>query len=361
MGPRQRGRTSSGGGFFLLSPRSPAGAFRGGAPLPGLRRRRSGRRRSSSSTSGDARQRPQRGRAGADSVGPARARRGPERGGELLFRQEGLPLPPPFLEGKGTEPAPYPARPDPAGHVLAHVFKIVSDPYLGKKGVMRVHQGTLRPGMPLYVGHGRKPFKVAHLFMLQGKEHVEIEQALPGDLCAIAKVDELHYDAVLHDDQWAAIEALVVDRRRALVVQRTGWGKSAVYFVATALLRGMGAVAAGRAGTALLLLTAVLGEPPAKNARDSVTQKIPPPLKEEEDEDDFCVAEGEEEAAAIGTRRAAWEVSPSFFNVTPRRSAVAARFFVAAGLCGARGRANAATRGPMRGRAAATGRIAVFD
>jgi ATP-dependent DNA helicase RecQ len=48
-------------------------------------------------------------------------------------------------------------------------------------------------------------------------------------------------DAVLYDDQWAAIEALVVDRRRALVVQRTGWGKSAVYFVATLLLRGQGA------------------------------------------------------------------------------------------------------------------------
>src|SRR4051794_21640732 len=48
-------------------------------------------------------------------------------------------------------------------------------------------------------------------------------------------------DAVLHDDQWAAIEALAVDRRRALVVQRTGWGKSAVYFVATLLLRARGA------------------------------------------------------------------------------------------------------------------------
>jgi len=48
-------------------------------------------------------------------------------------------------------------------------------------------------------------------------------------------------DATLYDDQWAAIEALAVDRRRALVVQRTGWGKSAVYFVATALLRARGA------------------------------------------------------------------------------------------------------------------------
>ena len=48
-------------------------------------------------------------------------------------------------------------------------------------------------------------------------------------------------DARLREDQWSAIEALVVDHRRALVVQRTGWGKSAVYFVATALLRAAGA------------------------------------------------------------------------------------------------------------------------
>ena len=47
--------------------------------------------------------------------------------------------------------------------------------------------------------------------------------------------------ARLRDDQWTAIEALVADHRRALVVQRTGWGKSAVYFVATALLREAGA------------------------------------------------------------------------------------------------------------------------
>jgi len=46
--------------------------------------------------------------------------------------------------------------------------------------------------------------------------------------------------AVLREDQWTAIEALVADRRRVLCVQRTGWGKSAVYFVATALLRELG-------------------------------------------------------------------------------------------------------------------------
>jgi ATP-dependent DNA helicase RecQ len=48
-------------------------------------------------------------------------------------------------------------------------------------------------------------------------------------------------DARLREDQWTAIRALVADHVRALVVQRTGWGKSAVYFTATALLRARGA------------------------------------------------------------------------------------------------------------------------
>src|SRR6202022_2974941 len=47
-------------------------------------------------------------------------------------------------------------------------------------------------------------------------------------------------EATLRDDQWTAIEALVVERRQALVVQRTGWGKSAVYFIAAKLLRSAG-------------------------------------------------------------------------------------------------------------------------
>jgi hypothetical protein len=53
--------------------------------------------------------------------------------------------------------------------------------------------------MQLYVGDGRKPFKVGHLFMLQGKDHVEVTAPCPATSCAVAKVDELHYDAVLHD------------------------------------------------------------------------------------------------------------------------------------------------------------------
>ena len=62
-----------------------------------------------------------------------------------------------------------------------------------------MHQGTIRAGAQLFVGDGRKPVKIAHLFRLQGKEHVEVPQAVPGDICAVAKIDELHFDAVLHD------------------------------------------------------------------------------------------------------------------------------------------------------------------
>lgn len=43
--------------------------------------------------------------------------------------------------------------------------------------------------------------------------------------------------AALRDDQWTAIDSLVNQRKRMLVVQRTGWGKSAVYFIAAKLLR----------------------------------------------------------------------------------------------------------------------------
>ncbi len=107
--------------------------------------------------------------------------------------------PPQFYQGEGIQAAELHAEPDPARHVIAHVFKVTVDPYVGKMGVFRIHQGTVTRDSQLYIGDGRKPFKVGHLFMLQGKEHVEVARGLPGDICAVAKVDEMHFDAVLHD------------------------------------------------------------------------------------------------------------------------------------------------------------------
>ncbi|MCB1998630.1 MAG: elongation factor G, partial [Rhodoferax sp.] len=107
--------------------------------------------------------------------------------------------PPDFLNGEGAEAVPMHAAPDPAQHVLAHVFKVTVDPYVGKMGIFRVWQGTVTKDSQLYIGDGRKPFKVGHLFMMQGKDHVEVAQAVPGDIVAVAKVDDIHFDAVLHD------------------------------------------------------------------------------------------------------------------------------------------------------------------
>ena len=118
---------------------------------------------------------------------------------ERLFPHPGEANPAPFLKGNGERATPVTARPDPAAHVIAHVFKVANDPFVGKLGVFRVHQGTVRKDAPLFVDDGRKPFKASHLFKLRGKEHMDITEAVPGDIAAVSKVDELHYDAVLHD------------------------------------------------------------------------------------------------------------------------------------------------------------------
>ncbi|SFF44259.1 translation elongation factor 2 (EF-2/EF-G) [Fontimonas thermophila] len=107
--------------------------------------------------------------------------------------------PPPFVKGEGDDVEPVSVIPDPQRHVLAHVFKIGIDPYAGRVALVRLHQGRLRTGQHLYVGDARKTFKLAHLHDVQGTTLSEKHTALPGDLCAISKVDELHYDAVIHD------------------------------------------------------------------------------------------------------------------------------------------------------------------
>jgi elongation factor G len=107
---------------------------------------------------------------------------------------------PPFFRGEpGKATESFQREPDAGKHVLAHVFKVIVDPYMGKVGVFRVHQGTIRKDSQLFVGDGKKAFKVGHLYQLQGKDYVEVDELRPGDLGAIAKVEEIEFDAVLHD------------------------------------------------------------------------------------------------------------------------------------------------------------------
>jgi elongation factor G len=109
--------------------------------------------------------------------------------------------PPVYLStpADGGAPTEIQATPDPAQHALAHVFKVEIDPYIGRLAVFRVHQGRITPGMQLYVGEGRKPIKPGHLYLLRGKTQTEVAEAVPGDICAIAKVDEIQFDHILHD------------------------------------------------------------------------------------------------------------------------------------------------------------------
>jgi len=106
---------------------------------------------------------------------------------------------PQLIKGTGDKAQPMRAEPDPKKHVIAHVFKVMIDPFVGKVGVFRVHQGTITKDSQLFIGESRKAFKVGHAYLLQGKEFVETDALVPGDIGAVAKVDEIHFDAVLHD------------------------------------------------------------------------------------------------------------------------------------------------------------------
>jgi len=106
---------------------------------------------------------------------------------------------PPFIRVEGDQEEEFHAEPDPSKHVLAHVFKIVVDPYVGKVAVFRVHQGTITRDTQLYLGDGKKAFKVGHVYQLQGKELVEVDSLVPGDIGAVAKIEEIEFNGVLHD------------------------------------------------------------------------------------------------------------------------------------------------------------------
>jgi elongation factor G len=91
-----------------------------------------------------------------------------------------------------TDPA------DPAAHFVGHVFKVAIDPYVGRVASFRVHQGAIRTGDQIFVGEKRKGVKVAHIYRQQGARTHEVPAAAAGDLCALAKIDGVEFNDVLH-------------------------------------------------------------------------------------------------------------------------------------------------------------------
>jgi elongation factor G len=110
----------------------------------------------------------------------------------------------PFVTGEGPgdrdNERPFDYWNDPAKPLLAHVFKVTTDPFAGKLSVFRVHQGRVTGQSQVYIGHSKKSIKLGHVFHLQGKEHHEVSEVIAGDIGAVAKIEDVRYNDVLHDD-----------------------------------------------------------------------------------------------------------------------------------------------------------------
>lgn len=107
--------------------------------------------------------------------------------------------PRPFLKktGDGDEVL-FHGDENPDDPLLAHVFKIESDPFVGKIGVFRVHQGTMRTKSEVFIDAAKKGVRIGHLIKRRGKEQIEVDAVGPGDIGAVAKIDEVHFNATMH-------------------------------------------------------------------------------------------------------------------------------------------------------------------
>ncbi len=122
---------------------------------------------------------------------------------DVIARHFPSPLegnPEPFLTGEADNERPFSYRNDVNAPLLAHVFRVTTDPFVGKLAIFRVHQGKCTGQSQVFIGHNKKPVKLGHVFHLQGKEHIEVPEIIAGDIGAVAKIEDLHTNDCLHDD-----------------------------------------------------------------------------------------------------------------------------------------------------------------
>jgi elongation factor G len=77
---------------------------------------------------------------------------------------------------------------DPNQPLTAHVFKTVSDPYVGHITMFRVFSGRMRPDAPVFNAAKNTEERVGQLFTLRGKEHETVSEVPAGDIAAVAKL-----------------------------------------------------------------------------------------------------------------------------------------------------------------------------
>ena len=104
--------------------------------------------------------------------------------------------------------------PDESLSAIGHCFKVASDPFVGKLCFFRVHQGAFDNSTHPIVGNGRKGIRLAHMYHYCGKSHEEVHKAVPGDIVAVSKVEEISYDDVLHLDEggWIAMDTITLPK-----------------------------------------------------------------------------------------------------------------------------------------------------
>ncbi len=112
---------------------------------------------------------------------------------------EGNPRPFMVRESEDAEETEFHADPDPSKPLIANVFKVTTDPFVGKLGVFRVHQGTIKSKSEVLLADHKKPIRIGHLLKRQGKESIEVDALGPGDIGAVSKIDDVFFDAVLHE------------------------------------------------------------------------------------------------------------------------------------------------------------------
>lgn len=83
-------------------------------------------------------------------------------------------------------------HPDEDGPFLGQVFKTRIDPFVGKLSYIRVFSGQLHKDDALHTTRGGKAFKVHQIFDMQGNAQSTANEAVPGDIIAVAKIDDLH-------------------------------------------------------------------------------------------------------------------------------------------------------------------------
>jgi elongation factor G len=125
----------------------------------------------------------------------------------ILFFENLLPNPTEanfkgFIKKGVTDQALH-VTPDKELHPIAHACMIRNDSFKGKISYCRVHQGLINPGTQLFIGtpgigESKKTIKLGHLYRPHGNELIEIDQALPGEIIAISRINEIHTNTVLH-------------------------------------------------------------------------------------------------------------------------------------------------------------------